>query len=740
MEADLREARAKLDILLAIAPLGLQRSDPEKGDEEVAAGRSDGKEGEGRRQSRPDGNSNDTMHEEAGGEGQGRADRSPKRQQDARRSPETHVASTKKSEGFAARAKGTGKGSQQQSGRGEGRSRGNDVGVAGTSAAPSAKKRLGRGADEPATTNREPREANVKGRSSSVKDTETTPEPALMNRNKKAGAPNRRQAPIVAAKEKRSKQRETTNDPATEHDSASKRTIVDDRKSASPAEGELQKLAEASMTGRGEETRDEGHQAGHEGVAEAFTVGNPCGTAGEEAPQDQRSGGTSGKTVAKRGSIETKAKSSPTSLKHERSPQPSPRRQEGIPSPPAQLRKPPKSPQERPTDQSRPKPISTDDAGDVGADDPAGREHLGATSNASGEEGVANEVATEATGAPRQGEVAEDPGADERYNTGAHKISDGRAKVGTKPLGGQTSRDPVARRSASRSPGKAARTKPTPRAAKIPPTRVGITTKAKRALVEKHSEKEDGAAASTSERASPEHVAAEAVAEDAQGAEKSELVNLLGGSGAGSAAPDSAQADRAVGDEGGAEGGGAARSNAADEGNGDVPNATVSSPNEVICLEMRHAPTGMSLQDAGPVGGDCNGSWGGEDTGKRSTGIDKTGGDDNPLPRDVADLAEALRFEVDRLRLERAELEDTVAQLNVAAAQLYFVEYEQMKASAIDLHCLLFFCRGEESQKPTSPCARGFPGCNVKRDSARLARTPRGGDSWQSGTPRTVLL
>lgn len=32
--------------------------------------------------------------------------------------------------------------------------------------------------------------------------------------------------------------------------------------------------------------------------------------------------------------------------------------------------------------------------------------------------------------------------------------------------------------------------------------------------------------------------------------------------------------------------------------------------------------------------------------------------------------------------MERVELEDTIAQLNVAAAQLYRVEYEQMKVCA----------------------------------------------------------
>lgn len=41
-----------------------------------------------------------------------------------------------------------------------------------------------------------------------------------------------------------------------------------------------------------------------------------------------------------------------------------------------------------------------------------------------------------------------------------------------------------------------------------------------------------------------------------------------------------------------------------------------------------------------------------------------------------------LRIEVEMLRLEKAELEDTIAHLNVAAAQLYFVEYAQMKVNA----------------------------------------------------------
>lgn len=705
IEADLREARAKLDILLASVPPALQRLDPEKGDQELAAGRSEEKEGKVGRQPRHDDKSDDATQEDAGGEGRGKANRTPKHQQDAFRRPETHISSTKKSEGFGPRAKGGGKGSQQQSGRGEGRSRGNDVVVACTPVAPSANKRRCRGAKEPATMHREPQEAIVKGRRPSVEDTKTATEPALINRKKKSGPPNRRQTPI-AAKEKDSKQGENSNDTTNEDDNDSESTVVEDRKKvASPVEGELQKQEGPGTTGCGEETHEKRIQAGNERVAEAFTAEHPCGTAGEEAPLDQRSGETGGKTVAKTG-VESKTKSPPnTSLKHERSPRPSPRRPKGVSSPPpAQFRKPPKSPREGltndggPTDQSKPKTVPTiKNVGDVGADDPVGHGHLQATSNASGEEGGTNETATDAAESPRQGEVADAPDdAEERDNTSAQKkAAERRTKVGTKLPRGQATRGPVALRPATRSPGKAAKTKPALRAARTPPTRLGITTKAKRALVEKNGGKD--AAGSTSERAPPELVDAGGVAEDAERSEEPETENPL---------RDSTQEDRAVGDEG-AEEGGAARSNVADEENGDVPTVTESTQNEIVCLEMHHAPTAMPLQDAEPVEGDCDGSWGGEEERKKSKG-----GDDHVLPRDAADLTEALRVEVDRLRLERAELEDTVAQLNVAAAQLYFVEYEHMKVCVIALvicSTRKTACRGQQQA-----VARGFSECTVK--------------------------
>lgn len=47
-----------------------------------------------------------------------------------------------------------------------------------------------------------------------------------------------------------------------------------------------------------------------------------------------------------------------------------------------------------------------------------------------------------------------------------------------------------------------------------------------------------------------------------------------------------------------------------------------------------------------------------------------------------SDHVKSLRAEVDGLRSEKAELQDTIAHLNVAAAQLYLVEYAQMKVRA----------------------------------------------------------
>lgn len=62
--------------------------------------------------------------------------------------------------------------------------------------------------------------------------------------------------------------------------------------------------------------------------------------------------------------------------------------------------------------------------------------------------------------------------------------------------------------------------------------------------------------------------------------------------------------------------------------------------------------------------------------------------------------ARHLRAEVDSLRSERAELEDTIAQLNVAAAQLYLVQYTQMKVSEQD-----DFVNRQNIRKTTDPPA-----------------------------------
>lgn len=683
-------------------PPASQVSDAAKGDDGHTTCRSEFKEGEGRNQPQNDNNSDGATQAEARGEGEDKDNRNPKHQQKASCCPPTNVVSSKKSEGFGAKARGRGIGSQQLKCR-EGRSRGNDVVVADAPAATSTNKRRRRGPKETTTTPEEPQETFVKGHRSSPEDSETIPGPTPSNRKKTAGPVNRRQTP-VATQEKHSKQQENTNDTTNEYDHDN--TAIDDRKSSSPVEGELQGQDGAIMTDCVEETPDQEYQTGKECGAEAFTVETPCGTSGEEPLSDQLNGEVSGKTVMAT-VIETKTNSPPSSLNHARSPSTSSRRPKGVPSPAAQLRNPPKSPRGGQTnddgatgqsklntgsdvvDDSQPK-----ENGDVGPDGTIGHSHriLEATSNVSGEEGVIDKVATDATESRGQAEVADAPGHEEGDETSTPKKAERRAKVGTKLPRGQVARDTVALKSASRSLGKIAKIKPAPRATRNTPTRLGVTTKAKRVLAE-NSDKD--AAGSTSERVSPDHVAAVGGAEDTQRPEESEVENPLGGSGTGSAVRDSITADR-TGVEEGAEEGGPARSNVADKEVWHVPTTTESTQTEVLRLEIHHAPTtAMPTQDVQAVGGDRNGNWSSEEAGEipadgwggmvdvasEPSGLGRNGGNDSLLPRDVVDLAEALRVEVDRLRLEKAELEDTVAQLNVAAAQLYFVEYEQMKVN-----------------------------------------------------------
>lgn len=701
IEADLREARAKLEILLPNVPPVSQRSDPVKGEEEHTVGRIEEKEGKGQIQPRHGDNSDDATQEKAGGdcEGEGKGSRDPKRQQDVCRSPTTNVASSKKPEVFGAPAKGGGISSQEPKPR-VGRSRGTDVIVVDAPATPSANKRRCRAPRETATTHKEPPETIARGRRSAKEDTETANGPTPSIIKKKTGSARRQTS--IALQEKHSKQLKSTSSTVHETDIATQDTAIDDPTNASVVEGELQEQDEAVVTGRVEQPRDEECHTAKECASESFTVESPpCEATGEEASSDHRGGKTSGKAVTKTG-VDTKTKSLPCSVRHALAPRSSQRRPKGFPSPATQLRKPSKPPRgglpndSGTTDQSKAERDSSTvgdsqpkDVDDVGADDTIGNRHLDAANNVSGEEGVIHELVADAAESPGQEKMARAPDAEGRHNTRTQKKAEQRTKVASKLLRGQAVRDPIAQKSSSRPLGKTAKVKPALRAAKTPPTRLGIITKAKRALV---ASSDKDMAGSTPERVSPDHVAAAEVAEDVQNPEAFEPEHPLGESGVGSAARDSMEKDEAVRDEGAAEGG-TVRGNIADKENGHVPTTIESTKNEVVCLEMHHAPTSVPTQDADADGGDCNDDLCSEEAGERPTdccggrvgvvsqptGVGDNGSDDNLLPRDATDLAEALRGEVDRLRLERAELEDTVAQLNVAVAQLYFVEYEQMK-------------------------------------------------------------
>ncbi|CAM9695254.1 unnamed protein product [Ectocarpus fasciculatus] len=129
----------------------------------------------------------------------------------------------------------------------------------------------------------------------------------------------------------------------------------------------------------------------------------------------------------------------------------------------------------------------------------------------------------------------------------------------------------------------------------------------------------------------------------------------------------------------------------------DLPAASAPARRESISQEKRKLAEPADGGEAGDnlvrEDGDCTKDW---DCGggavvvseKEARGRAVSGGDLHL--RGVADLTEVLRIEVDKLRLEKADLEDTIAQLNVAAAQLYLVEYEQMKAKCRQLKRIVF--------------------------------------------------
>lgn len=224
--------------------------------------------------------------------------------------------------------------------------------------------------------------------------------------------------------------------------------------------------------------------------------------------------------------------------------------------------------------------------------------------------------------------------------------------------------------------GKTAKIKTVPRAVGGAPTRLGSTMKARRLT-------QDGSLAA---RASVDPDFAAREAEKAEGTKADEENGLLlAGDVAESAS--CVQVTGEVAGEGdlGEEGRGRSTTN---DGEGEVK--APAGPTQTECPSVAHHMLEAGSEEE-PVVVERPTGIGevGEGTGGHRDGLivapeeqipgHTDGSDKLPFPTGLADLAEALRIEVDTLRLEKAELEDTVAQLNVAAAQLYIVEYQQMK-------------------------------------------------------------
>lgn len=640
---------------------------------------------------------------------------------------------------------GRGIGSQQPKRR-MGRSRGNAAVLVNAPAAtaPSQHKRRFPAPEETTAARTPPQPKNEESRNSSTAVAENTIKPTLNNRKKKTGLDPRHKT--AATEEERPKKQEKAQtqsiaDTTVGHDNASNDSkSVSAAKSGSLAERELQEKREASehspntddiqvpggseiAGGRGA-FRHEDSLAGDDCAAAASTEEKSYATVGEDAsPPENGIKNSSTNTAPTTGLVQDNS-ASPRIFGRARSPRTSPRRTKGAPSSAAQLRRLPVSPRRG----------RTNDSGDIGQSDTSRKtagEQLENSSNAADEsrptetihaisnvrcdgtigrgpqsleasstelnedipssDSAVGEIVTDITESVPQAVVVEPACTGEGDGKDMSK-KNGQAHLAKKPINGRVSGGPshgkvarvaIAQRSTSRSLGKTAKTKPAVRARGKTPTRLGITTKAKRISAGNCT---DDATGPIPETLPPDSDVAAREAEDAQTTEETQVDSSLG-----EELISINTTDKTVG-EGEPEGSGTARSTVT---NKKVENGTTTAEkiSKDSCLDIPHNLTATSVQDVKAAGNDGGGRGDVEEAGGTPTEACGCGftaaseqsvnghnvGDDHLLPQGVVDLAEALGVEVDRLRLEKAELEDTIAQLNVAAAQLYFVEYEQMK-------------------------------------------------------------
>lgn len=711
IETDLRAARSKLGKLLATATASTVLLDHTKGDDcDVGEDR----EGQGEKLS--DYKYGDAMHGEAEHKGDSELSRKAAHRKGAD-SPAISSAPSKRREvsgttagGGAGRRQGIG---NQQSKHGVGRNQGNRTVQENTSAAagPSQQKRCFRAPQETKTarTLLQPKSEEI----CDSENAENRTKPTSNNRKKKTGLDPRHTT--AATEGERPKKPEKARPQSIGRVGAS-----DESKSVCATTSDS--LGAAMLHEKGENSehpsdaddaqtpKGNGESLVEDGCAAASSVEEKSCTieGGEKSPSKQSSDKASRNAAQTTGSVQDSSTSS-RNFGRARSPRTSPRRTKGFPSSTAQLRRLPASPRKGRSNDSR-------DTGQVDAANTKGGEQLENLSDVPDEsrpteniqglevstiekyneslprsEDAGGEKATDITESVAKAEVAGASGCGEGEKKGLSKKT-GQAQTSTKSTRGQISGGSspgkvvgaaTTLKSTSRSLGKTVKAKPSLRGKGRTPTRLGLTTKAKRA-------------------------SAGNCADDATGPVPETLTqypDVAAGGGEDRQEPEETQVDKSLGEEFGVEstpinttdealrGGeseavGTARGTAS---NTDVDNGitTAGRSRQDSSLGVKHEVTAVSARgdkaagnngdDGGDVGSNCGRTI--EESGGGSIEASEQSGDGNDhlLNKRVVDLAKALGVEVGRLRLEKAELEDTVAQLNVAAAQLYFVEYEQMK-------------------------------------------------------------
>ncbi len=704
VEADLRAARAKLDTLLAGAVTAPQTNDASDDNRLNSCG-SDGYGGGGQTSPQPGSDIAEVSQKQAAVRDDNE-DASASKRQKGIGSRSANAVSPKRVVGFEAQARGRpgrGQGSEtRQAGNRGGRSRGHAVAPVDVPTAPPGNKRRSPAALE-TTTKRRPPPVKVEKSPPSCTEggAETTNSSKSNNPNKFGGAPNPRQQ-IASTQEERLNQRESSGDRTGGPDDTENTTRVDDSNKRECSEEAKDKVGASEAGSREEQPMiknddapsDKGALSDQDGDK---AIGDQATAAGTEAKEHAPSGGLgqarSPRTPPQKPKVVAKSAAQlrrpPNSLRGGRTKGGGGRTKGGGPS--SQAKNPRKREEEKPGNpspvadesQSEGKTGAISDDGDEGSGQRCQELKASTTTVADNE----NATSTSET-LPYVKQVDEAQDTTEGNKTGAPKKNDRQAgakrrerqaRVAPRQPRGQGTREDIAPTSTGRSPEKTKRAKPALR-----PTRTGGVR-----------------ADSVLTKAPPDGEVSAPEVGDAQ--RPGELqADDNGGSGVEPLACDGTTAKKSDGDVKGEVSGRGVTEQDTDTTGNETAGAGVRE--EVPRSGVNPKPVVTSVQDDEAIGGGCEGNRGIE----RAREREKEGSNCGPvvasgqstvrhdvrvddlLPRRVVDLAESLKADVNRLRLEKAELEDTIAQLNVAAAQLYFVEYDRMKVGGETPSCVSY--------------------------------------------------